>query len=415
MTANKLLNRLLRLKGFCVVWFAFTHTSLDLGVKPKKTGCRCPRCGRRGKIKNITTQCRVWDDLTICRWKIRFFYAPKEILCPVHGRIQEEIPWADSYSRITYRLEYLVLVYSQRMSQKAAAEFLRLPSSTFSDILHRAITRYRDGRRIRGLTVIGVDEISYCKGHKYASVVYDLERSCVVWVGRGKTKECITTFFETAISLYQRKKIKFAVCDMSRAYMSAIDEFCPNATLVIDRFHIAKALNEAVDEVRKEQWREMLKGDNEKRKVLKGLRWLLFKHSANRSREESRTLNNLKRSNQRIYRAWVLKDEFDLVWNYTYTGAAEKFLRNWVTRALKSRLEPMRKFAFMIKRHLYNILAFITPKITNAVAEGINRVIRLVKNRASGFRTFEAFTDMIYLSVGNVDIPGSIPAKFRVI
>jgi transposase len=305
-----------------------------------------------------------------------------------------------------------MLVYSQMMSQKAAAKILHMPKSTLSDQLHRTITRRRDGHKIRGLKSIGIDEISYCKRHKYATVVYDLDRSCVVWVGQGKGRETIDGFFTEALSNYQKTQIKWASCDMSRAYIGALEHHCPNAKLVLDRFHIAKALNEAVDQVRKEQWRQ---ADPDERKALKGLRWLLFKHSSNRSKKDSRTLNALRKGNRRIHRAWVLKDEFERFWDYKATWAAERFLKNWMTTALKSRLDPIIKFVKTLKKHMSRIITFVQCRLTNAVAEGLNRIIKIVKNRASGFRSLQAFTDMIFLSVGDLDIPAQIPNKFRTV
>jgi transposase len=197
---------------------------------------------------------------------------------------------------------------------------------------------------------------------------------------------------------------------MSRSYIGAIEDHCPNATLVLDRFHIAKALNDAVDEVRKEQWRI---ADPDERKALKGLRWLLFKHSSNRSKKDSGTLNALSKGNRRIHRAWVLKDEFEQFWEYKVQWAAERFLKRWMTAALRSRLEPIRNFVKTLKKHQHRILPFIGTRLTNAIAEGLNRIIRIVKNRASGFRSLPAFIDMIFLTVGDVDLPAQIPNKFR--
>jgi hypothetical protein len=117
---------------------------------------------------------RTWRDFPICRWSVFFWYHPREILCRTQGRVQEDIPWADPYCRVTYRFEYVLLVYCRLMTQKAAARVLHIPKSTLSDLLHRTITRIRDGHRIRALKTIGVDEVSYSKGHKYATVVYDL-------------------------------------------------------------------------------------------------------------------------------------------------------------------------------------------------------------------------------------------------
>jgi len=324
--------------------------------------------------------------------------------------VQEDIPWAEGYARITYRFEYSMLVYCQIMTQKAAAKILHVPDSTLSDMLHRTITRIRDGHRIRGLKCIGIDEISYCKGHKYATIVYDLDRSCVVWVGQGKGRETIDIFFNEVLSDYQKSKIKWACCDMSETYIGAIEDHCSNAILVLDRFHIVKALNEAVDEVRKEQWR---KASVDERKALKGLRWLLFKHSSKRSKKDSRILNALHKGNRRIHRAWVLKDEFEQFWDYKAPWAAERFLKRWMTTALKSRIEPIRKFVQTIKKHIGRIIPFIGSRLTNAIGEGLNRIIRIVKNRASGFRRLYAFIDMIFLTVGDLDIPAQIPAKFR--
>jgi len=333
-------------------------------------------------------------------------------LCPTHNRVQEEIPWAENLARITYRFEYAMLVYCQLMTQKAAAKLLRIPKSTLSDLLHRVIKRLRDGHRIRGLKTIGIDEISYCKGHKYATIVYDIDRSRVVWAAPGKGRETIDGFFNNNLSKYQKKKIKWATCDMSKAYIGAVEDHCPDATLVLDRFHIAKALNNAVDEVRKEQWRL---ADPDERKALKGLRWLLFKHSSKRSKKDTRILNALHKGNRRIHRAWVLKDEFEQFWEYKARWAAEKFLKRWMTTALKSRLAPIRSFVETLKRHQHQILPYIETRLTNAIAEGLNRIIRIVKNRASGFRSLPAFFDMIFLTVGDLDLPAQIPARFRTV
>jgi transposase len=305
-----------------------------------------------------------------------------------------------------------MLLYCQLMTQKATARILYISKSTLSDLLHRTISRIRDGHRIRRLKTIGIDEISYCKGHKYATIVYDLDRSCVVWVGQGKGRETIDRFFAEQLSDYQKKQIKWASCDMSQSYIGAIEHHCPNATLVLDRFHIVKALNSAVDEVRKVQWRE---ASVDERKALKGLRWLLFRHSSTRSKRDSRTLNALKKGNRRIHRAWVLKDEFEHFWEYKAPWAAERFMKRWTTTALRSRLEPIRDFVKMLRKHMHRILTFVETRLTNAKAEGLNRVIKIVKNRASGFRTLQAFTDMIFLTVGDVNIPAQIPSKFRVI
>lgn len=337
-------------------------------------------------------------------------YWPRDIRCATHGRVTEQLPWAGTGARVTYRFEYLMLRYCQIMAQKSAAQLLRSPTSTLSNQLHRSIQTLREGHRIRGLKAIGIDEVAYHKGYKYATLVYDLERSCVVWVGQGKGRETIDRFFNEALSDYQKAQIQTACCDMSQAYIGAINDHCPDAKLVLDRFHIVKALNEAVDEVRKEQWRE---ASQIERKAMKGVRWLLYRHSSTRSHRDTQTLKTLEKHNRRIYRAWQLKDEFEHFWTFKAPWAAERFLKRWTKSTLLSRLEPMRKFVKTLRKHQTAVVAFIDTGMTNAIAEGLNRIVKIVKNRASGYRNLEAFSDMIYLTVGDLDLPAQIPARFR--
>lgn len=412
MTTSKFIRNLFHLRDMIVKNFHFAnyHKELHLYIAPHKCGAECPVCHRRCKIIREMEDERMWRDLMVSGTAIYFHFRLREIDCPTHGRSQEHIPWAEAYSRASFRLEYLILAYSQIMTQKAAAQALCIPKSTFSEILHRSITRIRDGHRIRGLKSIGIDEISYCKGKKYATIVYDMDKGCVVWVSKGKGRETIDAFFENELSYHQRNQIRFASCDMAKTYIGAIKDYCKKAVLVLDKFHVVKALNDAVDEVRKEEWRVF---DGNEKKTLKGLRWLLFRHSSNRTKGNTHTLNQLRKSNRRIHRAWVLKDEFEAFWEYLYKGAAKNFIRGWITSVRRSRLKPMIEFTKTLENHFENIITYIGTGITNAMAEGINRVIRQIKNRASGYRTLHAFSDMIFLVVGDLNIPEQIPTKFR--
>ena len=412
MSNLKLLSKILRLQSLKITdfWFKNREQELHLAVKPYKNGCRCPTCGRRGRILHQTTAWRRWEDIAVLGLRVLLWYAPKEIQCPTHGRVQEEIPWAPAHARISYRLEWRICALCQTMTQKAAAAIVVLPTSTLSNLLHRVITRVRAGHTIRGVTTLGVDEISFCKGRKFATLVYDLDRARVLWVGRGKGRETIDRFFTDCLSTGQKARITWASCDMSPTYTGAIREHCPNATLVIDRFHVVKALNEAVDEVRKEQWRAL---DAQGRKAIKGLRWLLSMHSSHRTKGHTRFLNSLRTSNRRIHRAWLLKDEFEHIWTYRYRRSAEKFLKRWMTAARRSRIPTLRRFAGTLRDHVENIVAFVERRLTNAVGEGLNRIIKIVKNRASGYRHLDYFADMIYLTVGDLDIPAQIPSELR--
>ena len=227
---RKLLRKILRLKSLKITCFWFMHREkeLHLAVKPYKNGCRCPACGRRGRIVHQTTELRRWEDIALIGTRVLLWYAPKEIQCPTHGRVQEEIPWAAAYARISYRLEWRICALCQLMTQKAAAEILLMPTSTLSNLLHRVITRVRRGHTIRALVSLGVDEISFCKGRKFATLVYDLDRAQVLWVGPGKGRDTIDRFFNDGLSTGQKARIAWASCDMSPAYIGAITHHCPH-------------------------------------------------------------------------------------------------------------------------------------------------------------------------------------------
>jgi len=206
MATFKTIAKLLGLKDMKVTGVSFHRDRVvKLTVKPFKNGCRCPECGRRGTIVRQHPALREWRDLPVGGRSVFLVFAPREVKCPTHGRVEEAIPWADRGARITLRYEYAMLRYCQIMTQKAAAQLLRVSPSTLSDQLHRSIERHRDGHRIRDLRALGIDEISYSKGHKYATLVYDLERAVVVWVGRGKGRETIDVFFEQALSAHQKR------------------------------------------------------------------------------------------------------------------------------------------------------------------------------------------------------------------
>ena len=175
-------------------------------------------------------------------------------------------------------------------------------------------------------------------------------------------------FFAEKLSDQQRKRVVAASCDMGQTYIGAIEHWCPNAVLVLDRFHVVKTLNAAVDEVRKEQWRE---ANRDERKTLKGLRWLLYMHSSNRDKDDVQRLKSLyMNGNRRIHRAWVLSDEFEQFWDFKDQASAGDFLDNWCKTANKSRLEPIKQFVKTVKKHKHRLVPFVDNRLTMLLLKG---------------------------------------------
>jgi transposase len=197
---------------------------------------------------------------------------------------------------------------AKEMTLSAVAEIPKIALSTLSDILHRCVQRERKDHEIGTLTSLGIDKIPYPKGKKFATIVYDLERSKVVWIGKdkGKGRETIDHFFDKVLGKEKSSNVKTASCDMAQAYIGAIEQYCKNSKLALDRFHVVKAINDAVDEVREEAWSGLSKDE---RKAIKVLHWLLYRNFTTRNKSDTKTLNDLKKGNNKIYRAWVLKEK----------------------------------------------------------------------------------------------------------
>ena len=210
MTACKAIAKLLKLnKILKIVDFRFCRDgSLRLDVKPFKNGARCRECGRRSRLVRRRAVARQWRDLPVAGREVSLGYVPREIMCPTHGRTEEDIPWAARHAptgQLSVRVRRAAPVSGDDAEGCVRAPAY-LSASTLSDQLHRSIERYRHGHRVRGVRVIGIDEVSYHKRHKYATLVYDLERSVVVWVGQGRGRATIDQFFDHQLSGYQKSQ-----------------------------------------------------------------------------------------------------------------------------------------------------------------------------------------------------------------
>ena len=375
---------------------------------------------------------RRWRDVRVGGRTVWLHHAPREIRCPTHGRRLEEAPWAARSAQVSYRFEYLLLRYCQWMTQAAAARLLGLAPSTLSDQLHRLIARRRTGHRIRGLTTLGIDEVSYARGHRYATLVYDLERSRVVWVGQGKARETIDAFFQDHLSASQKNRIRWACCDLSETFIqTALFMHARENRHKETKAHLRPPparpqRRVGPGPVPRRQGPQRSRRRGAQGTVAAGLRrgpqaaqgaalgaaCTTLRIARPRTGTPSRPW---RRPTAASTRAWRLKDEFEHFWGYKARWAAERFLKKWTTAALRSRLEPLRRFVGTVRKHTEGITAFIGTHLTNAAAEGLNRVVRMVKNRASGFKTLDAFADLIYLCVGDLDIPAQIPAQFRTV
>lgn len=261
-------------------------------------------------------------------------------------------------------------------------------------------------RELGTIRAFGVDEIQYGRGHQYLTLVYQIEAGYtrLLWVGQERTKESFAKFF-SIIGKPLCEKVEFVCSDMWQPYLEMIARHCPNALNILDRFHIVAKMNKAIDEVRADEARRMTRDGYEP--VLKKSRWCLLKRRENLTGKQRVRLRDLLQYNLRSVRAYLLKEEFQQLWDYSSPVWAGKFLDQWCTQVMRSRIEPMKKFARTVRSHRELILNYFHARkqFSSGVVEGLNNKAKVTMRKAYGFRTFRATEIALYHALGKLPEP----------
>jgi len=362
---------------------------------------RCPRCNRALGGRLLTKR-RAWRHLDVLRKRTLLVSDVREGHCARHGRRVERVPWADPASRHTYAFDEAVASLVQVADKSAASRMFRVTWRTVGRIVTRVVARHLPADRLDNLECIAVDETSYKRGHRYMTVVLDLFTNRVVWIGEGKSEKTLLQFFE-ALGPARSKQIRLVAMDMSGAYKNAVQARAPNAEIIYDRFHVVKLLLDAIDEIRRDEVRK-LHGDE--RKQLKNTRYAMLRnpkrHLSDRDRQ---AVARVRRSNQKLARAYELRCDFEELWEREHPEDARDFLNNWTRAALRSRREPLRRFAKTVRAHMDGILGYFKFwRITSGPIEGNNNKVKLAIHRAFGFHSVEALMSMVYLCCSGIDL-----------
>jgi transposase len=329
-------------------------------------------------------------------------YQPRRVNGPRCGVRVEQFPWAPPWARVTTALAHAVAALARLLSWQETARHYGLNWKTVASVVKRAVAYGLRQRRRKPLHVLGIDEVSRRKGHRYLTVVYDLERRVLLWVGEDRTEQTVTRFF-TGLGRRRCSTIRVVCMDMWAPYRNAVQQHAPQAQVVFDRFHIVQHLNRAVDEVRR---REMRRLSRTERTPFKRSRFLLLKNPWNLTPDQKERLSHLVRLNAPIVRAYYLKEAFQLFWDYRQPGRAEQHLQKCMNSAMRSRLEPFQAFVRMLRDHLAGVLAWTRLRVSNGALEGMNNKIKLVSHRSFGFRSVANFTAAIYHCCARLPLPG---------
>jgi transposase len=406
-----ILNRCHRFPGFVYrqARFSSDHKSIEIAVRPRKgSGAVCSRCHQPAPGYDQLSE-RRFEFIPFWGFLVYLLYSMRRVDCRrCEAVVVEEVPWGDGKRTLTRAYMLFLARWARRLSWKETAEAFRTSWEKVFDAVEHVVTFGLANRKLGAIDAIGVDEIQYAKGHKYLTLVYqiDLDVTRLLWVGKERTIESFRGFF-TTIGDEVASKIVFVCSDMWEPYLKVIREKCSDALHILDRFHIVAKMNQALDDVRADEARRMKQEGFHP--VLKKSRWLLLKRQENLTNKQRFRLRDLLRYNLKSVRAYLLKEAFQQLWDYNSPAWAGKFLDEWCRHVMRSRIEPMKKIARTLRRHRELILNYFHAQklLSSGVVEGLNNKAKVTMRRSYGFRTFRALELALYHTLGKLPEPES--------
>lgn len=374
---------------------------VDLDIEYTSSTGSCPECGSTC-AKHDDRKIRTWRHLDTMQFSTLLHCQLPRVKCAQHGVKTVQTPWAGKNSRFTLMFEaFAVRVLKAARSVEEARKLLNLNWHQVEAIKTRAVERGLGRRQSIAIPYIGIDEKQFRKGHRYISSLVDLDGGCVLDVVEERTESACKALIEKALTEKQQTQVTAVALDMWQAYANAVSDKLPQADIVHDRFHISQHLNEAVDKVRRQENKLLLEqGDGR----LKGSKYDWLSNAENVPESHEENFAKLRHSNLKVSRAWAIKESFRHFWDYRSGAWAKRYYDRWYSWAIRSRLEPIKEKARMIKTHLTNILTYFKHGISNAVAEGLNSKIQTVKSNARGYRSFAGFRNSILFYCGGLDM-----------
>ena len=388
--------------------------SVVIHVRPRRpTKRRCGRCGRRSPGYDQGEGRRNWRAMDLGVLVCYLQADAPRVNCPTHGPTVAQVPWARHGAGHTYDFDDQVAWLVTHTSKSAVAQLLRVAWRTVGSIITRVVTDARAATDpFDGLRRIGIDEISYRKGHKYLTVVVDHDSGRLVWVAVGRDKATLESFFDL-LGAERSALIRLVSADAAEWIATVVAERCPNATLCADAFHIVQWATRALDEVRKHIWRDA-KRMNAPGLVahLKGCRYALLKNPEHLTDRQQGSLANVARVNNSLYRAYLLKEQLRLVFQQRGRPAI-RALDGWISWARRCRIPAFVDLSRRIQRHRASIIATLTNEgLSNALVESTNTKLRLLTRVAYGFKSTDNLIALCLLDRGGYCPP--LPGRQKV-
>lgn len=410
MQLKTILNRIEPFKSFVYGKAQWVEDSdrpmLEVQLHARKNGrAICSGCGRPGPGYDRLPE-RRFEFVPLWGIAVCFVYALRRVDCRSCGVTVERVPWARGKCHLTTSYRWFLARWAKRLPWDEVARIFHTNWRNVFESVKHAVFWGLLHQDLSGIEAIGVDEIQWQRGHRYLTLVYQIEDGMkrLLWVAQDRTEESLRGFFRF-LSAEARQSIRFLCSDMWQPYLKVVAEELKQAMHVLDRFHIMKKMNEAIDQVRRRE-ATRLKHDGYE-EVLKHSRWCLLKRPENRTEKQTVKLAELLQYNLQCVRSYLLREDFQRFWEYTSPGWAVKFLDEWCTRTMRSKIVPMKKIAASLREHRDLILNWFRAKgtVSAGSVEGLNNKAKLTIRKAYGFRLYDTIEIALYHTLGDLPEP----------
>lgn len=383
--------------------------ALIVAISPREnTKGICPKCGKRRPTYD-RQPVRLFEYIPLWGIQVYFRYAPRRTNCRRDGVLVEMMPWSEGKEHMTKTYMIFLSRWAKRLSWKETAEIFHTSWDSVFRAVKYVVAYGLAHRNLDNIEQIGVDELQAFRGHKYLTLVYQIDKGArrLLWSGSERKVKTLIRFFRE-FGVERSASLKYVCSDMWAPYLKVIRKKAPQALNILDRFHIMKKFNEAIDEVRREEVRHLRETGQEG--ILINGRWVLLKRTENLTDKQVVRLKELLKTNLSSIKAYLMREDFQRFWTYHMPAWAEKFLEDWAHRTMQSNVEPMKKVAKMLRSHKDLILNWFRAEgeLSSGTVEGFNNKAKLTIRKAYGFRSVNHLQIALYHTLGDLPEPKTI-------
>ena len=406
MQVKTVLNRVHKIKGFIYTHVKFVDEHIEVNIRPRQgSPAVCSGCGQRGPGYD-TLAPRHFHFVPVWAIPVILVYSMRRVDCHRCGVTVEQVPWGDGKRQLTRAYAVFLSRWARRLSWKEVATIFNVSWDKVYRSVAWVVEYGLRHRSLDGVTAIGVDEVQFQKGHRYLTVVYQINAGCrrLLWVGQDRSTKTLLRFFKM-LGRERTAAIQFVCSDMWQPYLKVIARKAGQATHILDRFHIVAKLNKALDEIRAAEAKQLAIEGYEP--VLKRSRFCFLKREENLTKSQRIKIDDLLQYDLKSVRGYLLKQSFQILWEYVSPYWAGRYLDTWVKRAMYSKLEPIKKVARSVRNHRELILNWFKAKkeFNSGIVEGLNYKIKLTIRKAYGFRELKVAEIAMYHALAKLPEP----------